>query len=182
MVKITIIVHIFWTICLFLICKECHNFVTSFSLWKCRQPIKQRGHPQRSFNHQSSHVIRRRSRDQSIIHKCTQRGRRAKYFGGNGTSSAPHPCPNRQFNSGRHHKLTSLAKTHESHGHAIPLAAWSRSTSAMSFQSWTYYRKWGSENSKSFATSLMYTARYLRTTLAHWNSLGFPSYVQEPNT
>jgi hypothetical protein len=26
------------------------------------------------------------------------------------------------------------------------------------------------------------TARYLRITLAHWNSLGFPSYVQEPST
>jgi len=28
----------------------------------------------------------------------------------------------------------------------------------------------------------MYTARYLRTTLVHWNSQGFPSYVQGPST
>ena len=96
-----------------------------FSL-KCCQPIKQRGHLQRSVDHQNSHVIHRRSQDRCIIHKCTQRSRRAKYFGGNGTSSAPHPCPNRQFNSGRHHKLTSPTKTHKTHGHAIPLAARSR--------------------------------------------------------
>ncbi len=30
--------------------------------------------------------------------------------------------------------------------------------------------------------SLMYTARYLRTTLALWNSQGFPNYVQGPST
>ncbi len=53
---------------------------------------------------------------------------------------------------------------------------------ATSFQSWTCYRKWGSENSNSFVTSLMYTARYLRTTLALWNSQGFPNYVQGPST
>jgi len=33
-----------------------------------------------------------------------------------------------------------------------------------------------------FATSLMHNARYLRITLVHCNSLGFPSYVQEPST
>ncbi len=53
---------------------------------------------------------------------------------------------------------------------------------AMSFQSWTCYRKWGSEISKSFAPSLMCTARYSRTTLVLWNSQGFPNYTQGPST
>jgi hypothetical protein len=56
------------------------------------------------------------------VYKCTQTGRRAKYFWGNGAYSAPHPHPNRQFDSGWHHQLTSPTKMHKSHGHAVPLA------------------------------------------------------------
>ncbi len=48
--------------------------------------------------------------------------------------------------------------------------------------SWTCYRKWGSETSRSFVQSLMYTARYLRTSQVLWNLQDFPSYAQGPIT
>ncbi len=51
-----------------------------------------------------------------------------------------------------------------------------------SFLLWTCYRKWGSKTSRSFALSLMSTAKYLKTTQALLNSRGFQSYAQGPST
>ncbi len=51
-----------------------------------------------------------------------------------------------------------------------------------SFPSWLYYRKWGSKTSRSFASNLMSTAKYLKTMQEPWNSQGFQSYIQGPST
>ena len=49
-------------------------------------------------------------------------GRRKNYSRGDGAQTAPHPCPDRQFDRRKHRYLTRSTQTHESHGHAVLLA------------------------------------------------------------
>jgi hypothetical protein len=85
-----------------------------FPIQKCPFSLKQRGSPQRCRNHQSHHVVRRRSGDGGT--------RRMTHIGRVRPQAAPHSHPNGQFNSRGHRQQSRPAKTHKSHGHVVPLA------------------------------------------------------------